>query len=65
MKEVIKKHKTITITGLTAVAVLVLLLLNIYEKADAIISRKVSRNPAPIERTYDNSNSSQQIASKK
>ncbi|KKM43719.1 hypothetical protein LCGC14_1562590, partial [marine sediment metagenome] len=55
MKEVIKKHKTITITGATAIAALVLLLLNIYEKADAIISRKVSRNPAPIERTYDNS----------
>ncbi len=65
MKEVIKKHKTITITGATAIAALVLLLLNIYEKADAIMSRKVSRNPAPIERTYDNSNSSQQIASKK
>ena len=60
-----KKHQKITITGATANAVLVLILLNIYEKADAIISRKVSRNPAPIERTYDNSNSSQQIASKK
>ena len=64
--KVIKKHKgKITITGATAIAALVLLLLNIYEKADAIMSRKASRNPAPIERTYDNSNNSQQIASKK
>ncbi len=65
MKKIKKNKKTITITGATAIAALVLLLLNIYEKADAIISRKASRNPAPIERTYDNSNSLQQIASEK
>ena len=56
--------KKITIGGMTAVAALVLLLLNIYEKADAIISKKASRNPAPIERTYEKSNSQQQLVSK-
>ncbi len=62
----IKENKgKITITGMTAVAALVLLLLNIYEKAEAIISRKASRDPAPIERTYEKSNSHQQLASKK
>lgn len=65
MKKITKKHKTITMGTMTAVAALTLLLLNIYEKADAIISRKVSRNPAAIERTFEESNSQQQLASKK
>ena len=40
MKEVIKKHKgKITMGTMTAIAALVLLLLNIYEKAEAIIAR--------------------------
>ena len=40
MKAVIKKHKgKITMGTMTAIAALVLLLLNIYEKAEAIIAR--------------------------
>ena len=39
MTEIIKKHKKITIGTMTAVAALVLLLLNIYEKTEAIISK--------------------------
>ena len=65
MKEVIKKHKTITLTTISTIMAAIILFLTLVEKTEALISRVASRNPAPIERTYDNSNSSQQIASEK
>ena len=52
MKEVIKKHKTITITGATAIAALVLLLLNIFEKAEPIVARLLESKPA-LEENYN------------
>ncbi len=40
MKEAIKKHKgKITLGSLTGIAALIVILLTIYEKAEAIISR--------------------------
>ena len=39
MKEVIKKHPKITIGGLTGAGALIVILLTIYEKTEAIIAR--------------------------
>ena len=53
MKEVIKKNKgKITITGATAIAALVLLLLNIFEKAEPIVARLLESKPA-LEENYN------------
>ena len=52
MKEAIKNKKTITITGATAIAALVLLLLNIFEKAEPIVARLLESTPA-LEENYN------------
>ena len=47
MKEVIKNNpKKITIGGMTAIAALVLLLLNIFEKAEPTVARLLESSPA-------------------
>ena len=50
MKEIIKNNpKKVTIGGMTAVAALVLLLLNIFEKAEPIVARLLESTPASEE----------------
>ena len=46
----IKEHpKKVTIGGMTAIAALVLLLLNIFEKAEPIVARLLESSPASEE----------------
>ena len=53
MKEVIKNNKKTTIVGsITTIAVLVLLLLNIFEKAEPIVARLLKSKPA-LEENYN------------
>ena len=52
MKKIIKNNKKVTIGGLTAVAALVLLLLNIFEKAEPIVARLLESKPA-LEENYN------------
>ena len=68
MKEVIKENKgKITMGGMTAVAALVLLLLNIYEKTEAILERATPSSEMNISdaKFSDKSDYFQQPASKK
>ncbi len=51
MKE-ITRNKKITITGMTAIAALLLLLLNIFEKAEPIVARLLESTPA-LEENYN------------
>ncbi len=52
-KEKIKSNpKKVTITSMTTIAVLVLLLLNIFEKAEPIVARLLKSKPA-LEENYN------------
>ncbi len=46
MKEVIKKHKKITLTTISTIMAAIILFLTLVEKTEALISRVASRNPA-------------------
>ena len=53
MREIIKNNKKTTVVGsITTIAVLVLLLLNIFEKAEPIVARLLESKPA-LEENYN------------